>query len=235
MKLPVLHLWLDSTPRSGPLNMALDEVMLAAAQQAWMRVYAWREPTISIGFSQELERVQPQHQAWPVVRRWTGGGVVVHDGDWTYTLAAPQGSDLCEMRAADSYHFIHESMLLALRECGITDCVLQPESTSDGMGICFQEPAKYDLVHAGQKIAGAGQRRAKAGFLHQGTVQPLQVPEGFALKFAQQLAREVRLVTQAEAEAALLPVALGLVPRKYGSAEWTRHRSLAEVPLLPQA
>jgi lipoate-protein ligase A len=233
MKLETLHFWHDTVPHDGAQNMALDEAMLLAANETWMRVYAWRDPTISIGFSQELERVQAEHRDWPVVRRWTGGGVVVHDGDWTYTLAAPQGGALCEMRATDSYHFIHESMLMALRECGITDCVLQPESTSDGMGICFQEPAKFDLVHAGVKIAGAGQRRAKAGFLHQGTVQPLKVPEGFGLRFAQQLAREVRIVTQAEAEAALLPVALDLVPRKYGSTEWTRHRSVVE--LLPQA
>ena len=35
----------------------------------------------------------------------------MHDGDWTYTLAAPHGSDLCEMRASDSYRLIHEAMV----------------------------------------------------------------------------------------------------------------------------
>lgn len=233
MKLDSLHLWQDITPRPGPLNMALDEALLRAAREPWMRVYQWSEPTISIGFSQELDRVQESHRGWPTVRRWTGGGVVVHDGDWTYTLAAPQGTALCDMRATDSYHFIHEAMLTALRDCGITDCTLQPESVSDGMGICFEEPAKYDLVHRGQKIAGAGQRRAKAGFLHQGTVQPLKMPDGFGAKFALHLAHEVHHITQADAESAFMSAAQDLVPRKYGSAEWTRHRSVNE--LLPQA
>jgi lipoate-protein ligase A len=233
VKLDLLSLWLDATPRPGPLNMALDEAMLLAAQEPWMRVYRWNEPTISIGFSQEVDRVQAEHRDWSLVRRWTGGGVVVHDGDWTYTLAAPQGSVLCEMRATDSYRMIHEAMVETLGECGITDCVLQPESTSDGMGVCFVEPAKHDVVHRGEKIAGAGQRRAKAGFLHQGTVQPLKLPKEFGLRFSQQLAREVKVISQAEAEKTLMPRAEDLARRKYGSAEWTRSRSVGE--LLPQA
>lgn len=227
-----LTLWHDATPRSGPLNMALDEAMLTAARGPWMRVYQWIEPTISIGFSQEVDRVQPEHRHWPLVRRWTGGGVVVHDGDWTYTLAAPQGSALCEMRAPDSYRLIHEAMVAALLECGIEGCTLQPESTSDGMGVCFVEPAKFDVVWQEQKIAGAAQRRAKAGFLHQGTVQPLQVPEGFGAKFAQHLAVEVNMVTQDAAESSLMPSALDLAARKYGRREWTQHRSILES--LPQ-
>jgi lipoate-protein ligase A len=228
MMLPSLTLWHDTTPRPGALNMALDEAMLLAAREPWMRIYQWTEPTISIGFSQEMDRVLTEHRGWPLVRRWTGGGVVVHDGDWTYTLAAPQGDALCEMRATDSYRFIHEAMLAALQECGVADCELQPESTSDGMGVCFVEPAKFDVVHRGQKIAGAGQRRAKAGFLHQGTVQPLKVPGEFGAKFAEHLAQHVQMKTQSDAEAALLPAAQDLVPRKYGSIEWTRHRSTIE-------
>lgn len=233
MKQSPLTLWQDLTPRPGPLNMALDEAMLASAQGVWMRVYKWVEPTISIGFSQDVDRVQPEYRDWPLVRRWTGGGVVVHDGDWTYTLAAPQGSTLCEMRAPDSYRLIHEAMVTALQECGIEGCSLQPESTSDGMGVCFVEPAKFDVVWQDQKIAGAAQRRAKAGFLHQGTVQPLQVPEGFGAKFAHHLSAEVRMITQDTAESSLLPAALELAARKYGTTEWTLHRSVRES--LPQS
>ncbi len=232
MMLPSLRLWYDESPRAGPLNMALDEAMLLAAEHPWMRVYQWAEPTISIGFSQELDRVQPEHRGWPVVRRWTGGGVVVHDGDWTYTVAAPHGSALCEMRATDSYRLIHEAMVAALQECGIADCELQPESTSDGMGVCFLEPAKHDVVRQGQKIAGAAQRRAKPGFLHQGTVQPLKVPVHFAGAFARLLASDVRVVSQTDAESALVPMACDLAERKYGSDGWTHHRTVHE--LLPQ-
>ena len=43
------------------------------------------------------------------------------------------------------------------------------------MGLCFVEPAKYDVILEGQKIAGAGQRRTRSGLLHQGTLQPVKV------------------------------------------------------------
>ncbi len=233
MQLPVLNLWIDTTPRPGPLNMALDEAMLLTARAPWMRVYQWIEPTISIGFSQDTDRVQKEHREWPLVRRWTGGGVVVHDGDWTYTLAAPQGTLLCEMRAPDSYRAIHEAMVTALGRCGVEGCTLQPESTSDGMGVCFVEPAKFDVVWQGQKIAGAAQRRAKAGFLHQGTVQPLKVPDIFGAEFARQMANDVRMISQSEAETSLMPQAQDLALRKYGSSGWTQSRSIAEPAVLP--
>jgi hypothetical protein len=223
--LPQLHLWHDVVPREGPINMALDEAMLLQAEGVWMRVYGWEQPSVSIGFSQPLAVVPASQTGWPVVRRWTGGGVVVHDGDWTYTLAAPAGSELSEQRAVDTYRQIHEAMIAALHEAGISNCELQPEHTSDGMGVCFVEPAKFDVVWRGQKIAGAAQRRAKAGFLHQGTIQPVKIPPPFGLLFARQLAVEVTVMNQEEMEAKLLPVARELALQKYGSMEWTTNRS----------
>lgn len=228
MKLPRLIFWHDETPREGPLNMALDEVMLGAAEDAWLRAYHWTQPSISIGFSQKLEAVPEEYRSWPVVRRWTGGGVVVHDGDWTYTLVAPQGHVLCDQPAPQTYHRIHEAMLMALEKVGVTGGTLQPVSTSDGMGVCFVEPAKYDVVWREQKIAGAGQRRTRAGFLHQGTLQPVKVPGSFGAVFAAELAEEVVLMPQGEAEARFLEAAKKLAAVKYGAESWLKERKTAE-------
>ncbi|WP_051946180.1 hypothetical protein [Verrucomicrobium sp. BvORR106] len=223
--LPRLHLWQDLVPREGPLNMALDEAMLLQAEGIWMRVYGWVQPSISIGFSQPVSVIPETQAGWPMVRRWTGGGAVVHDGDWTYTLAAPAGSDLSEQRAVETYREIHEAMIRALHEAGLGDCSLQSENTSDGMGVCFVEPAKFDVVWQGQKIAGAAQRRAKSGFLHQGTIQPVKLPASFGLLFARQLAMEVIVMDQQEMEARLMPAARNLARDKYATVEWTLHRS----------
>lgn len=219
-------LWLDETPRDGALNMALDEAMLFHARSVWMRVYQWAVPTLSIGFSQPLTVVPADKTSWPVVRRWTGGGVVVHDGDWTYTLAAPSGHPVSEQRAVETYRWIHEAMIAALDQVGISGGVLQPEHTSDGMGVCFVEPAKYDVVLEGQKIAGAAQRRVKAGFLHQGTIQPVKLPAEFAGLFAQALASQVAVVHSAEVERLLMPHAEELVRMKYGTPGWLHDRSV---------
>ncbi len=224
MLLEKLCFWEDTMPRSGPLNMALDEAMMEQASEPWLRVYRWSEPTVSIGFSQALDLIPESKRTWPVVRRWTGGGVVVHDGDWTYTLAVPAGHPFGDQAAGESYRQIHEAMIAALVASGITDCLLQPVSTSDGMGVCFSEPARFDIVRDGQKIAGAAQRRSRTGFLHQGTVQPLQPPPGFAWSFARALAIETVAIAQSEAEKVLLERAQTLCSEKYLTESWLHER-----------
>ncbi len=225
MKLDTLRLWHDVTPRSGALNMAFDEAVLNAAQEPWLRVYHWQEPVISIGFSQPLSVIPETRHNWPVVRRWTGGGVVEHDGDWTYTLAVPANFPLYDQRAAETYRWIHESMIAALTRTGFSGCSLQPESMSDGMGVCFEEPARFDVVHEGKKIAGAAQRRSsKSGFLHQGTIQPLKPPPGFDLEFARELAHRPAVVSQDDALSLLQERAEILAVEKYGAASWLKER-----------
>lgn len=207
--------------------MALDEAMMLAATEPWMRVYRWDKPSISIGFSQPLDVVPLEYKKWPVVRRWTGGGVVVHDGDWTYTLAMPSADTLSQQRAADAYRWVHEAMVLALHKAGFNGGELQPESTSDGMGVCFIEPAKFDVVWQGNKIAGAAQRRAKSGYLHQGTIQSMVLPESFDQLFAGEMAHEVMVKDHLATEAQLMSVAQSLVAKKYGTEDWLKHRTVA--------
>ena len=236
MKLDTLRLWHDVTPRNGACNMAFDEAMLEAAREPWLRVYHWKEPTISIGFSQPLSVIPEARRAWPAVRRWTGGGVVEHDGDWTYTLSVPARFALSDQRAVETYRWIHEAMISALADSGVSGCSLQPDSTSDGMGVCFVEPARFDVVRAGQKIAGAAQRRSKTGFLHQGTVQPLKTPPGFDLAFARALAHKPAVVSQDEALRLLAERAEILAAEKYGAASWLEdRRSLKEIRPGPTA
>jgi len=213
--------------------MALDEIMLDRADGPWMRVYQWAEPSLSIGFSQALTKIPADKAHWPWVRRWTGGGVVEHDGDWTYTLAVPASEPLSGQNAVQTYRWIHECMIAGLLEVGIDDCELQSENTSDGMGVCFVEPAKFDVVWKGQKIAGAAQRRGKTGLLHQGTVQPLQMPSPFAIAFARKLADEVTLVSQRDAEASFLETAQGIATAKYATEAWNLHRTAPKPAPLP--
>lgn len=226
MHLDTLQLWIDTTPHDAPWNMALDEALLHYAGGPWMRVYQWAEPSLSIGFSQSLNLVPDSQKHWPLVRRWTGGGVVVHEGDWTYTLGSPPGTALFEERAAETYRWIHEAMIQAMDLVGLPGGELQPEHTSDGMGVCFVEPAKFDVVWRGQKIAGAAQRRTKQGFLHQGSVQQVPLPADFAPVFASQLASTVIPLEDRITFKALQTSAEELVLTKYGSSSWTNDRSV---------
>ena len=230
MHLDTITLWQDETPRDAALNMALDEVILLRAAEPWLRVYRWAVPSVSIGFSQNANMVPEEKRAWSVVRRWTGGGVVVHDSDWTYTIAIPASHPFGSERTAETYRWIHVAIVTALGECGIDGCTLQPESTTDGMGVCFVEPARFDVLRDGIKIAGAAQRRAKAGLLHQGSVQPLRVPPELGMSLARQLAREVTIMNQNAAESNLLNEATALAAAKYAQASWLLDRRAAPTP-----
>ena len=163
-----LTLWNDAHPHDGPTNMAIDDWLWHHASVPTLRVYRWHGEWISIGYFTESSQV-PVDRAF--VRRPTGGGVVDHREDWTYTLVVPRGEELAEMPGAESYRTIHRVLRDLLRQEGL-GCELVNEPVSGGDGFCFQSPVLHDLVDAeGRKLAGAGQRRGRQGLLHQGSLQ----------------------------------------------------------------
>src|SRR5579883_1329975 len=92
---PTVRLYPFDT-RSGPANLAADEVLLddAAAGVASLRFYLWDRPTLSLGYFQPAaDRLRdPRLADLPWVRRASGGAAIVHgDGDLTYCLTLPPG------------------------------------------------------------------------------------------------------------------------------------------------
>jgi lipoate-protein ligase A len=161
--------------------MALDEVLLTASStlgRAVFRVYAWKEPAASFGYFQKYADVERATLLRPLVRRPTGGGLVPHDADWTYSLAFPTTHRWYDLTAAQSYQHVHEWIRQAFANLGVqtelaTDCLKRQP------GLCFIGHEKSDLLWHGKKIAGAAQRRTRAGLLIQGSVQPpCPIPAG---------------------------------------------------------
>src|SRR3954471_23872243 len=106
-------------------NMALDFLLLQrypAMAEPRFRHYEWRRAAFTFGFSQKIEFVRtnlPQGEALDLCRRPTGGGIVDHRNDWTYTLVLPRGHPLEELRATQSYRVTHEALAAALRGQGV--------------------------------------------------------------------------------------------------------------------
>ena len=154
--------------------MALDEALMEAAPKIGkpvLRFYGWTEPAASFGYSQkytEIERITPLR---PLVRRPTGGGLVPHDADWTYSLAFPVGHFWYQLKAVESYQRVHEWIRDAFTKIGVTSN-LAPCSQKEILGQCFIGAEKSDVLWRGRKIAGAAQRRTQQGLLIQGSVQP---------------------------------------------------------------
>lgn len=161
-----LHFFRDETARGGPEQMALDEALLESAEGPVLRIYRWDGPAVSFGYSQSLAEVGKIHPSTPAVRRWTGGGMVEHGRDLTFSLVVPGHEPLAKLRPVETYRLIHESLaglLSGVRLVGAGE-------TTTGAA-CFTAPALHDVASAdGRKLCGGAQRRTRRGFLHQGSL-----------------------------------------------------------------
>ena len=181
-----LHSWLllQSGPGAPVLNMALDEALLESVSRLGrpvLRFYGWTEPAATFGYFQKYADVERATHLRPLIRRPTGGGIVPHDADWTYSLVFPPGHEWHSLKAEESYRAVHEWIQSAftilnvrteLAPCSQKSAIRNPQPAIG----CFAGHEKFDLLWHGQKIAGAAQRRNKLGLLIQGSVQPPPIP-----------------------------------------------------------
>ena len=153
--------------------MATDETMLQWVQdtgQPMMRFYSWDREAVSFGYFQAYADIASWTPVRPLVRRPTGGGLVSHVEDWTYSVAIPNTHEWYKLKACESYCRIHRWVNHALNHIGIRS-TLTEEAIPTGPGQCFLGAEKNDIILKGFKIAGAAQRRTREGLLIQGSVQ----------------------------------------------------------------
>ena len=207
----------EDTPRSAPLNMALDEVLLRDAREPLLRIYRWEGAAVSFGY---FGKYAPVAAAWPgraIVRRMTGGGVVPHGLDLTYSLIVPEGHAFAARSPRDVYRVVHEALGALLAGDGEAPALAVPPIGA-GTGICFESPAEFDLLARGRKVAGAALRRTRHGLLLQGSIQELPALETLRTHLASAFAPQV---LAAECTPSQLAAAESLAAEKYATPEWT--------------
>jgi lipoate-protein ligase A len=173
---PTDNVWLllRQGRNAADYNMALDEALLQSAPELGhpvLRFYGWLEPAATFGYSQHYAEIEKLTLLRPLVRRPTGGGLVPHDTDWTYSLIFPPGHNWHSLKAVESYHRVHEWIRDAFAKMNVAT-TLSPTSQKEIPGQCFIGAEKHDVLWHGRKIAGAAQRRTRSGLLIQGSVQP---------------------------------------------------------------
>ena len=162
--------------------MALDETLLenvASLDRPVLRFYGWAEPAATFGHLQKYAAAAAATGLRPLIRRPTGGGVVPHEADWTYSLAVPPNHEWYSLAAVESYCRMHTWIQGAFASLEVaTDLASEarqpaiPNGNPPIPGACFVGHEKFDLLWHGRKIAGAAQRRNQCGLLIQGSVQP---------------------------------------------------------------
>lgn len=216
-----LILWRDPIARRGIEAMAADEALLEWGDQSVLRAYKWGVPTITYGYfdleSTARDLFQSDHLQF--VRRWTGGGIVDHRNDIPFTLALHR-HDPERATSASLYRWIHGALTIVLRECGVPAILLDQDAPNGGRA-CFASPVASDIILSdGTKLAGGGQRRARNGVLHQGSIQNCQLPEGWDEALARRLCDELIIIDDEEPFEGFQQRVEELLSSKYDLPSW---------------
>jgi lipoate-protein ligase A len=168
------RLFLDGAG-SAAWNMAVDEALLLHAADAApaLRLYTWREPSVSLG----LRQAEPE---WlgrcaalgvEVVRRVTGGGAVLHAGDLTYAVVAPAAASDLPADLRGSYEWIRARLVAGLARAGLDARAAPARAGADRLELCFAGATGYEIELDGEKLVGSAQRRLRHAFLQHGSIR----------------------------------------------------------------
>ena len=150
---------------SAARNMAIDEALLREVHEPILRLYLWEDPVVSLGYFQAASVAGSRS----FIRRYTGGGLVDHAHDVTYTIALPRAHPWMQLSLAECYATIHRGIQAVLAATGLS-VELARQAAEAESAACFQKPVRFDLMSNSQKVAGAAQRRTREGLLHQGSI-----------------------------------------------------------------
>lgn len=179
----VLWRFIDSGPLDGTANMALDEALLACfdpeTSRPIFRLYGWEPPALSLGRFQKASEVLDRKRCigarLPVVRRITGGGVIYHAGEITYSLVCashhvPPAISIRESFQVLTYFLIRFYEKMGLDARYAVDHFPAGTKLGERTGFCFAGRENYDIMIAGKKIGGNAQRRCKDVIFQHGSI-----------------------------------------------------------------
>ena len=174
--------FMDTGIRSAQWNMAVDEALLNGFKEGdlpILRLYGW-ENALSVGkFSnirKSVDSKKLEDQKLPLVRRLSGGGVLVHGGDLSYTLILPRDS-LKDKGVKESYRHLCGFLIRLYEKLGHNARFAYDgqhgESRSD---ICLAGNEAYDVIIEGKKMGGNAQRYTRHVVFQHGSI-PMRLDE----------------------------------------------------------
>ena len=224
---------LESPPLDVFGQMALDEALVKSKPAEFcLRFFRWRGNGATFGYAQriaEVERALPAELARACTRRPTGGGVVPHVDDLTFSCVFSAAG---ELRPTEIYRRLHGAILAGLRgavagarlaESGGRGAPRGPSGASQ----CFVEPVPLDILVADRKILGGAIRRYGDTVLYQGSLQLPGARERAAeleTAIAEALAAAWKLRWTSRDVPETVRAAARELEAKYRSSDWIRRR-----------
>src|SRR4029434_6066873 len=165
-----LNVYHDLAPRSAAMNMAIDQALLESAAAPSIRFYRWESPALSFGYFGRFADVADKASERDLVRRWTGGGIVFHGEDLTYSVVIPANDPVFAESSMSIYENVHRGLRKAVvangqsAELALAASVVDAGNETVDRGYnCFANPVRADVMIDSRKVAGAAQRRTRAG------------------------------------------------------------------------
>lgn len=226
-----MDLLLHTPPLGVYEHMALDETLVRLRpQEITLRFYRWTPaPAVTFGCSQFIADVRraltQQHFSGAYCRRPTGGGVVFHRNDLTFSLIFPSAQ-----KPSAVYEELHTLIRVFLGEGAYLLGGKQPAAayaphTPTGANACFVNPVQNDLLdRGGTKILGGAIRRFGQTVLYQGSLQLPDARENTRYKHALlEAARHFtgKTLRPRRADQTTLAQAATLAQTRYATAAWT--------------
>ena len=198
--------FLDTGHDNCHSNMAIDEAMFFEYASGnippTLRIYSWNPPALSLGHVQdpkrELNLSNCQKEDISFVRRITGGGVIFHHNELTYSIVC----SLDDIKAQDRsvrgvYRRLSSFLIEAYAELGLLAQYSIDHAKTNNLPVpsnetlaqrrdhfCFASNELYDIVINGKKLGGNAQRRKKNLIFQHGSI-PLKLDLKEAISFMQ--------------------------------------------------
>lgn len=182
-----------SRPAGAVYNMELDKKMFSRYLEDGIptfRVYGWAKPSFTYGISQhpenELDLTLCSSEGVGVAGRMTGGGVLFHNDEITYSFVCSK-EDVGEPKEVIiSYREICAFLINFYRSVGIkASFAIELAGFKDKCKpneLCCASYEKYDIVINGKKIGGNAQKRKRSFVFQHGSI-PLSIDWGLMRRY----------------------------------------------------
>lgn len=182
-----------SKPATAVYNMALDEKIFNQYLLDGipvLRVYGWSSPSFTYGFSQRpedsLDLSKCAKDGIEVVKRITGGGVLFHQDEITYSFVCSKQDAGEAPSIFVSYRQICAFLVRFYESLGLkASFAVESGSFKDKSTphmFCSASNEKYDIVINNKKIGGNAQKRRKQAVFQHGAI-PWSIDWGLMEKY----------------------------------------------------
>lgn len=175
--------YLDTGVASAEQNMAVDRRLLQELHpedSPLLHVYEWSHLSATYGhFVRPLDFLDSEgilKMNLPIAKRPTGGGILFHGLDLTFSLLIPASNSCFSRNTLANYAFVNAVVMNVIKFflgnhfplrlfCGENNPL-----DSSCSRFCMANPTEFDVMVGERKVCGGAQRQTRKGFLHQASI-----------------------------------------------------------------